>query len=508
MNSAIDHISRLLNIHFGIKPKLIVLLPGYDNQNYKIICKNGQMCVAKLHINPHLLPFLEAECRLLDFLSAQMPGKFPEVIRTVSNAYYFRDDSKVVRLFSWLEGSFLAEKTITEKTAASLGTFLAEMNKTLMGYRDPVIKSRELSWDLQRFTELQNKMDVIPDPALKKLIHHFLLQYNMEVLPRLPELRNSIIHNDANDNNILVRDEQVTGLIDFGDAVYGPVIQEVAVAMTYLMMDLEEPLEIAIPFLKSYHSSFHLEDKEVDLLYFLVGARLSISLIHSFETILQGKADEYTLISQQPAIDLLKKWIGISPDKVSRFVRKALGMPVTEITDYKAEIKKRNKFIGKILSVSYQTPIRMQRAAFQYMFDADGNTYLDAYNNIPHVGHQHPRVVEAAQRQMAKLNTNTRYLYDQLAAYAERLLAKFPKPLNKVFFVNSGSEASDLAIRIAQTVTGHKQIAVLEHGYHGNTRMGIDISHYKFAGKGGDGAKDFVTVLPIPDTYRGKYRTD
>jgi 4-aminobutyrate aminotransferase-like enzyme len=148
----------------------------------------------------------------------------------------------------------------------------------------------------------------------------------------------------------------------------------------------------------------------------------------------------------------------------------------------------------------------MSGATFQYMYDSYGNTFLDAYNNIPHVGHQHPRVVEAGQRQMAKLNTNTRYLYDQLAAYAEKLLSKFPVPLNKVFFVNSGSAASDLAIRMAQTFSGKQNIAVMEHGYHGHTRLGVDISHYKFGGKGGGGQKEFIYKAALTDTFRGEFK--
>ena len=109
---------------------------------------------------------------------------------------------------------------------------------------------------------------------------------------------------------------------------------------------------------------------------------------------------------------------------------------------------------------------------------------------------------------MARLNTNTRYLYDELAGYAERLLSRFAQPLNKVFFVNSGSAASDLAIRMAQTHTGHRNVMVLEHGYHGNTRLGIDISHYKFGGKGGKGQADYILKVPIPDTFRGDHTAD
>ena len=147
----------------------------------------------------------------------------------------------------------------------------------------------------------------------------------------------------------------------------------------------------------------------------------------------------------------------------------------------------------------------MERAAFQYMYDAYGNTFLDAYNNIPHVGHCHPKVVEAGQMQMAKLNTNTRYLYDILPAYAEKLLARFPSKLNKVFFVNSGSAASDLAIRMAKWHTQKEGVMVMEHGYHGNTQMSIDISDYKFSNPKGQGQKNHILKTTLPDTYRGPF---
>ena len=123
------------------------------------------------------------------------------------------------------------------------------------------------------------------------------------------------------------------------------------------------------------------------------------------------------------------------------------------------------------------------------MYDAAGNSIIDAYNNIPHVGHSHPKVVDAGQRQMARLNTNTRYIYDLLPQYAEQLLAKFPPSLNKVYFVNSGSAASDLAMRLTHAHTRSKNIMVMEHGYHGNTQISIDISDYKFSNKKGFGQK-------------------
>jgi 4-aminobutyrate aminotransferase-like enzyme len=142
----------------------------------------------------------------------------------------------------------------------------------------------------------------------------------------------------------------------------------------------------------------------------------------------------------------------------------------------------------------------------QYLYDADGREYIDAYNNVAHVGHSHPRVVAAAARQMAVLNTNTRYLHEAILKYAERLVAKCPSPLSVCWFVNSGSEANELALRLARAHTGRAGVIVTEGAYHGNTQRLIEVSPYKFNGPGGAGPGPGVRVVPIPDDYRGAFK--
>lgn len=168
----------------------------------------------------------------------------------------------------------------------------------------------------------------------------------------------------------------------------------------------------------------------------------------------------------------------------------------------------RREHVGKNLSISYRQPIRMVRGAGQYLIDDSGRKYLDTVNNVAHVGHEHPRVVAAGQRQMAVLNTNTRYLHDNLVKFVEALLSTMPPQLNVAFLVNSGSEANELAMRLAKTYTNQKDMIVSQVGYHGNTSACIDISSYKFDHKGGKGKPDHVQVIPIPDTYRGVYRAE
>jgi 4-aminobutyrate aminotransferase-like enzyme/Ser/Thr protein kinase RdoA (MazF antagonist) len=172
-----------------------------------------------------------------------------------------------------------------------------------------------------------------------------------------------------------------------------------------------------------------------------------------------------------------------------------------------AEILEFRKYhLAKNLSISYRHPLKMERGWRQYLFDDTGRRFLDTVNNVAHVGHEHPRVVRAGQRQMAVLNTNTRYLHDNLIQFAAELLATFPAGLEVAFFVNSGSEAKELALRLARNFSRQQDMIVVEVGYHGNTQGCVELSSYKFDGPGGKGAAPHIHVAPLPDVFRGLYR--
>ena len=161
-------------------------------------------------------------------------------------------------------------------------------------------------------------------------------------------------------------------------------------------------------------------------------------------------------------------------------------------------VEERRRLLGRNLSVAYERPLNIVRGSMQYLFDAEGRRYLDAYNNVAHVGHCHPKVVEAGQRQMELLNTNTRYLTELILEYAEKLTATLPERLSVCYFVNSGSEANELAIRLARAHTKAREMIVLDHAYHGNTTTIIDLSPYKHNGPGGEGAPSWVHTVSLP----------
>ena len=166
-------------------------------------------------------------------------------------------------------------------------------------------------------------------------------------------------------------------------------------------------------------------------------------------------------------------------------------------------IEARNRHISTSLSLAHGTPLHIVRGEMQYLHAADGTRFLDLVNNVSHVGHCNPYVVDAGQRQMELLNTNSRYLYGNLTDYLSRISETLPEGICVGFLVNSGSEANELAVRLARAYTGLYDMAVVDGAYHGHTGMLIDLSPYKFRGPGGRGSPEpWVHVLPIPDSYR------
>ena len=499
----------LLQTAFGFQHVEIKPLDGYDNLNYLIRTERGTFIFKTYPYDAETLAQVEAENETLRFLQQPANSRFPRPVPFADGSLVKRMDvegqDRIARMLSFQEGEFLGSVAHSPELVESLGRWLADLDQKLQSFTNYVIRARRWEWDIQ-YLELNKKyLPDIEDAKDRALVHYFFRQFDEQVVPVLPELRKTTIHNDANEWNVLVKDGQVTGIIDFGDIAYAPLINELAVAMVYVSYDKEHPLDWAARLLSSYHRILPIEEPEVALLYYLVAARLCISVSNAAHARKTSAGNQYALVSETFAWKMLRQWLTINPVAAENRFRAAIDLPPVTTPSTEERIQARQRVLTPSFSLSYTQPIAMQRSAFQYMYDAYGSTYLDAYNNIPHVGHCHPKVVEAGQRQMARLNTNTRYLYDLLPAYAEKLLSYFPPSLNRVFFVNSGSAASDLAIRLAQTHTRHRSIMVMEHGYHGNTQTGIDISDYKFSNPAGPGQKEYILKAVLPDTYRGKY---
>ena len=213
--------------------------------------------------------------------------------------------------------------------------------------------------------------------------------------------------------------------------------------------------------------------------------------------------DETTNYPGVATPNLVPVWQDICPDPA--FVFSDL-KPSAQLPIEKHLLEYRKKHLGKSLSVSYDKPLTILMGSDVYLFDHTGQKYLDTINNVAHVGHEHPRVVQSGRTQMSILNTNTRYMHPTINELTKELLATFPDELSVVHFVNSGSEANELAMRMCKEATNQKDMIAIEVGYHGNTQGCVDVSSYKFDGNGGHGAPEHTHIVPLPDSFRGIYR--
>jgi len=504
-----DALASLVEAHYGLTGMLHVL-PGYEDLNARLTTPDGTRYIVKLHTQGAEADVLHAQATVLNLLQARAPrpAAYPQPVAGRAGAVLHTvtlpdGGTALLRMLTFLEGTFWAEAHPDRTHYKDVGRLLAETHQAVAEEAPLAIRARTLSWDLQRAPLLLADLNALTDPAQRRLVHHVLAQFEAEALPVWATLPKQTIHNDANDWNVLVDDKHVVGLIDFGDIVFGPRIQDLAVALAYILMGHDAPLAVAADVLAGYTAVASVEPRALDTLYYAIGARLAMSVLHAAKAKQGRPGDPYLSVSEEGAWALVDNWLVLNPIAAQHAFREAAGLAPRACTASTTLLKRREQHFSAAMSLSYRPqPICMTRAAMQYMYDDTGRTYLDGVNNIMHVGHAHPTVVAAAKQQLGRLNTNTRYLYNGLTDYAERLLALFPDRLNRVFFVNSGSAAADLALRLAQTATGRQRMLVMQHGYHGNTASSIALSSYKYDGKGGRGAPDWISEVAMPDPLR------
>ena len=478
---------------------------NYSNIKYKITDIDGKKYIYKIFPEKEELVLAKEETRIFNELADRLPFQLPLTLLNKNSELFSKDKNGEAKLQSYIEGTLFANVEQTPELLYNLGKYSALLDRELEKIQSPAYEIRKQFWDVQHAYLSYNKTKYITDPSERKLADYFFDRFQQFVFPKIHGLRRQLIHSDLNDNNILVHEGEISGILDFGDACFAPLINELAIACAYMMFNKNDPFKAILPLIEGYSSIIQLTSEEVGLLPDLIATRLCISVCNSAEKKINSLDDEYVLISEKPAWRLLKEWFKYNPAQVCNDFMAAAGLQVQAVKNKKSDhLTKREYFTGKTLSLSYTTPIYMHSAAFQYMYDMEGNTYLDAYNNIPHIGHCHPKVSAAISRQVRLLNTNTRYLYDALGEYSEKLLSYFPEKLSKVFYVNSGSAASDLATRIAKNYLNRVHMLVLEHGYHGHTQTGINISSYKFDGKGGKGLPSNITKLLLPNLFYGE----
>jgi 4-aminobutyrate aminotransferase-like enzyme/Ser/Thr protein kinase RdoA (MazF antagonist) len=515
--------ARVASREFGIEGR-ISELPSERDQNFRIETRYGDY-VLKIANHDADVRFLELENQAIRLVQATDGFHSPQISKSTSGPSIarFADDSGSIwhaRCLSYVPGIPLARiENPADRLLTEIGQALAKLDRTLFALNQVPAAKRNFAWDLKLAPQIvADLINTVGDRNKQALLQLFLGHYR-EIESRIGQLPESVIHNDVNDYNILVHTNKLgdmeLGIIDFGDMLFSTTINDLAICLAYVMLDKPDPLAAATRVTVGYHAIRKLSEQELSVLFPLACMRLCQSVCLAVEQKRLRPGDEYLAISETPAWQLLGRLAEVDPrDARKQFSEACRESQVTIDEDMLPRqvsageiLAGRKKRLGPSLSLAYERPLHIIRGRGQYLFDASDLTYLDCVNNVCHVGHCHPKVVEAAARQLAILNTNTRYLHENIVALADRLTAKMPAPLEVCYFVNSGSEANDLALRLARTFTGHRDCVVINHAYHGHVSSLIELSPYKFNGPGGAGKPPHVHVVPMPDGFRGEYRT-
>jgi 4-aminobutyrate aminotransferase-like enzyme/Ser/Thr protein kinase RdoA (MazF antagonist) len=494
-------------------------LPSERDQNFLLRDAFGEQFVLKIANAEETFEVLDLQNQAIRFLSGRgLRLEFPRIIATrsgkdIGTVTSAEGQTHFVRLLSWVDGTCLAKvRPHGREMLRSLGQSLAEMDTALAGFDHPGAH-RVLYWDLRQAEMAEAHVELLPEGRRAMVTRCFLdcreIDWN--------RLRSSVVHNDASDYNVLVASSgaqqgRVNAIVDFGDLVYTATVSDLAVALAYVMLEKEDPIGAAAQVIAAYQETYPLTEREVDALYTLVRTRLALSAANAAYQTREVPQNEYLSISNHAVWALLEQLAELPTEWVKQMFRYACGLPLANRTSKPPGrsredlLRLRRRHLGPALRLSYNEPLHVVSSSRQYLYDAEGRRYLDCVNNVAHVGHCHPSVVRAAADQMATLNTNTRYLYDVLYVYVERLTATLPKALSVIYLVCSGSEANELALRLARSYTSGEEVVVVDSAYHGNTSALVDISPYKFDGPDGRGCPPFVHKVPLPDVYRGPYR--
>jgi 4-aminobutyrate aminotransferase-like enzyme/Ser/Thr protein kinase RdoA (MazF antagonist) len=381
----------------------------------------------------------------------------------------------LIRLFDRMPGRS-AVRDLEDDALFAFGATDARLTLALRGFFHPAA-GRDLLWNPGQAARLRPLTAAIPE-ARRKMVERILDRFEERVLPRWAFLPAQVVHGDFTLDNVLVDERgRVSGITDFGDLGFATRAGDLAIALTSLLRvgSAGELFRLARIVIDGYSSRIPLEDDELDLLGDLLATRLAaLVTISAWRVERYPENAEYITSWDDETWALLEQLDALGWDAVAR----ELGAPQPTVPTEEL-LRRRSAALGSALtSLTYRNPVHVVRGEGVWLFDADGRRYLDAYNNVPVVGHCHPRVTEAVVRQTRLLNTHSRYLYEPLVELAERLVATMTPEtgLDAVMLVNSGSEANDLAWRLATVATCHSGAIVTEFAYHGVTTAIADFS--------------------------------
>ncbi|MEM8486221.1 MAG: phosphotransferase [Bacteroidota bacterium] len=302
-------VAALLTTHYGFTGK-IKTLPSYSDQNFLVDTADARF-VLKISNSDEPFPVLDFQQQALQHLGIKAPAlALPHVIPSQNGALLTEvaaprnNTHHLVWMVSFLSGQFISDlQSHPPPLLHNLGIFMGTLDKALAGFVHPGMH-RTLQWDLKHAPNLTEKLPHIKDSGKRRLVEHFLRRFDEHVVPVSGALRQSVIHNDANDNNVLVdtrNNTAIGGIIDFGDMVYTYTVCEIAIAIAYMILGKEQPLETAMPILRGYQSVYPLTEQELAVLYDMVSIRLCTSVCMSARERSLAPDNAYLAVSEQPA---------------------------------------------------------------------------------------------------------------------------------------------------------------------------------------------------------------
>jgi 4-aminobutyrate aminotransferase-like enzyme len=501
---------QILRESFGVESSPLTPLAGERDQNFRAGTADGRRFLFKISNPADERPVLEMQAAALRHIERVDPGlPVMRALPTVTGEPWIEvlgPDGRTypVRLFTFLSGRVVANTMLTTEAIWSHGQTAARLGRALRGFFHPAA-DYEILWDITHLPRLRPLLTHLPDDR-RAQVERVLDRFEAVVAPALPGLRAQVIHGDLSLDNVLLGDDlRVSGIVDFGDMTHAPLVCDLAVTIADVLHGRPDAIEAAGALIRGYVSVTPLDDEEAGLLADLVTARLATEItITAWRQGLYPDNAAYAASGVPGTRAFLDAIEAMGLDAVARRFREASqGLPYRRSGS--ADLLERRRRALPRSPLFYEHPVHLVRGEGVWLFDAEDRRYLDCYNNVPVVGHSHPRVVQAVTQQQRLLATHSRYLHEAIVELAEQLKATLPPELDAVMMVNSGSEANDLAWRIARAATGRSGAVVTACAYHGLTEATHALSPEVWA-KGEQ--PDHVATIPAPDGYRGPYRRD
>lgn len=423
-------------------------------------------------------------------------------------------DCRYLRVLTWLPGETLESQGTDCVDAAGVGEFVSRLGRSLADFSHPSAH-QEMAWNLMTADRLRDQTRCFASPQRRRLVEVAFDIFLRHGPARLGAVRAQVIHNDTGPANLLADPDNpggVGGVLDFGDMTHGPRVVDPVISAVKIAQGHPTPIDLCARVFGGYSAHSALDVDEVELLFPAMMGRIALTVtIQAWREVHCPMQADLLADTIDVMFDNLEICLAAGRDRATKRFAEAVGVasgacriaiPPEREHDAGRLLERRRAVLGPALHLTYERPLYAVRGDGLWIYDEHGRPHLDAYNNVPHVGHAHPCVADAISRHSRLINTNTRYLCDEVVEYAERLTTRCPDGLDACVFVNSGSEATDVAWRIAREWNGHEGVLVMEDAYHGCTHATADLSPLRWPT---DSGPPHVRCLTAPDTYRGRW---